>query len=43
MRPPGGPMEERYVAVAAQFASQAKYWNNPTGGREAAKFLKSCG
>jgi len=39
----GRPMEARYIAIAVQSSSQAKYWNNPQGWREVVKFLKSCG
>ena len=39
----GRPIKERYIAIAVQSSSQAKYWNNPAGWREVVKFLKSCG
>jgi len=34
---------ERYVCIAAQSTTQAKYWNNPNGWREIVKFLKDQG
>jgi autotransporter strand-loop-strand O-heptosyltransferase len=37
------PIPEPYVCVAVQSSSQAKYWNNPTGWRELAAFLKEAG
>jgi autotransporter strand-loop-strand O-heptosyltransferase len=37
------PIPERYVCIAAQSTTQAKYWNNPTGWREIVTFLKEAG
>ncbi len=37
------PIPERYVSIAAQSTTQAKYWNNPTGWREIVEFLKQHG
>lgn len=37
------PIPERYVCIAAQSTTQAKYWNNPTGWREIVEFLKQHG
>lgn len=37
------PIAERYVVIAAQSTTQAKYWNNPTGWREIVAFLKDHG
>jgi autotransporter strand-loop-strand O-heptosyltransferase len=37
------PMAERYVCIATQSTTQAKYWNNPHGWREIVKFLKEAG
>ena len=37
------PVPERYVCIAAQSTTQAKYWNNPNGWRELVKFLKENG
>lgn len=37
------PIPERYVCIAAQSTTQAKYWNNPTGWREIVEFLKQNG
>jgi autotransporter strand-loop-strand O-heptosyltransferase len=37
------PIPERYVCVAAQSTTQAKYWNNPSGWREVVAFLKEAG
>jgi autotransporter strand-loop-strand O-heptosyltransferase len=37
------PIAERYVCIAAQSSSQAKYWNNPSGWLEIVKFLKDSG
>ena len=34
---------EKYVCIAAQSSSQAKYWNNPSGWYEVVKFLKENG
>lgn len=34
---------EKYVCIAAQASSQAKYWNNPSGWIEVVKFLKDNG
>ena len=39
----GRPMAERYVCIATQSTSQAKYWNNPHGWRELVRFLKDAG
>lgn len=36
-------IKEKYVCIAAQSSSQAKYWNNPYGWREVIKFLKDNG
>lgn len=36
-------IRERYVCIAAQASSQAKYWNNPNGWYETIKYLKSLG
>lgn len=36
-------IKEKYVCIAAQSSSQAKYWNNPYGWREVIKFLKANG
>ncbi len=36
-------MTERYVCIATQSTSQAKYWNNPHGWREVIKGLKESG
>jgi autotransporter strand-loop-strand O-heptosyltransferase len=40
---PDRPMEERYVCIAVQSTTQAKYWNNPSGWREIVSFLKQAG
>jgi autotransporter strand-loop-strand O-heptosyltransferase len=37
------PIPERYVAIAAQSTTQAKYWNNPNGWREIVAYLKENG
>jgi autotransporter strand-loop-strand O-heptosyltransferase len=37
------PLRERYVCIATQSTTQAKYWNNPHGWREIVGFLKSAG
>jgi len=34
---------EKYVCIAAQSSSQAKYWNNPHGWREVIRFLRDNG
>lgn len=36
-------IREKYVCIAAQSSSQAKYWNNPSGWYEVVKFLKENG
>ena len=36
-------IKEKYVCIAAQSSSQAKYWNNPFGWFEVVRFLKSQG
>ncbi len=36
-------IKEKYVCIACQSSSQAKYWNNPYGWREVIKFLKANG
>ena len=36
-------IKEKYVCIAAQSSSQAKYWNNPFGWMEVIKFLKDNG
>ncbi|MDD3886406.1 MAG: autotransporter strand-loop-strand O-heptosyltransferase [Victivallaceae bacterium] len=36
-------IKEKYVCIAAQSSSQAKYWNNPYGWRGVIKFLKDNG
>ncbi len=36
-------IKEKYVCIAAQSSSQAKYWNNPFGWREVVNFLKDNG
>ena len=38
-----GQIKEKYVCIAAQSSSQAKYWNNPFGWREVVNFLKDNG
>ena len=40
---PGRPIADRYVCIATQSTSQAKYWNNPHGWREVIKHLKDSG
>lgn len=37
------PIAEKYVCIAAQSTTQAKYWNNPDGWREIVAFLKQSG
>jgi autotransporter strand-loop-strand O-heptosyltransferase len=37
------PMAGRYVCIATQSTTQAKYWNNPHGSRESVKFLREVG
>lgn len=37
------PIPEKYVVVAAQSTTQAKYWNHPTGWLETVKHLKEQG
>jgi autotransporter strand-loop-strand O-heptosyltransferase len=37
------PIGERYVCIAAQSTTQAKYWNNPFGWREIIRFLTDAG
>ncbi len=37
------PIDERYVCIATQSTTQAKYWNNPNGWREVVVFLKAAG
>lgn len=37
------PIPEKYVCIAAQSSSQAKYWNNPHGWRAVIDFLKAEG
>ena len=37
------PIAERYVCIAVQATSGAKYWNNPNGWREVIGFLKENG
>ena len=36
-------IKEKYVVIAAQSSSQAKYWNNPFGWMTVVKFLKDNG
>lgn len=36
-------IREKYVCIAAQSSSQAKYWNNPLGWHTVVKFLKENG
>ena len=36
-------IKEKYVCIAAQSSSQAKYWNNPFGWREVIRFLRENG
>ena len=36
-------IKEKYVCIAAQSSSQAKYWNNPFGWMEVVRFLKENG
>ncbi|MCQ2396499.1 MAG: autotransporter strand-loop-strand O-heptosyltransferase [Lentisphaeria bacterium] len=36
-------IKEKYVCIAAQSSSQAKYWNNPFGWMTVVKFLKDNG
>jgi len=40
---PGRPLAERYVCIAMQSTTQAKYWNNPFGWREIIRFLNEAG
>jgi autotransporter strand-loop-strand O-heptosyltransferase len=40
---PDRPIEERYVCIAVQSTTQAKYWNNPFGWREIVRFLTEAG
>ena len=42
-RSPDRPIPDRYVCIAAQSTTQAKYWNNPFGWREVISFLKAEG
>jgi len=37
------PIAERYVCIAVQATSAAKYWNNPYGWRDVIEFLKKNG
>jgi autotransporter strand-loop-strand O-heptosyltransferase len=37
------PINEKYVCIAVQSSSQAKYWNNPRGWAEVVAFLKAHG
>ncbi len=37
------PIAERYVVIATQSTTQAKYWNNPTGWHDIVAFLKEAG
>ena len=37
------PIVERYVCIAVQSTTQAKYWNNPFGWREIIRFLTDSG
>ncbi len=37
------PIAERYVCIATQSTTQAKYWNNPPGWREIIAFLRQSG
>jgi autotransporter strand-loop-strand O-heptosyltransferase len=37
------PIPERYVCIATQATTQAKYWNNSDGWREIVKFLVGAG
>ena len=39
----GRPLAERYVCIAVQSTTQAKYWNNPFGWREIIRFLNEAG
>jgi len=41
--PGGRPIPQRYVCIAVQSTTQAKYWNNPFGWREVVRFLKDAG
>ena len=36
-------IKEKYVCIAAQSSSQAKYWNNPYGWMSVVQFLKDNG
>ena len=40
---PDRPIPERYVCIAVQSTTQAKYWNNPFGWREIVRFLNDAG
>jgi autotransporter strand-loop-strand O-heptosyltransferase len=40
---PGRPIPQRYVCIAVQSTTQAKYWNNPFGWREVIRFLREAG
>ncbi len=40
---PDRPIAERYVCIAVQSTTQAKYWNNPFGWREIVRFLHDAG
>jgi autotransporter strand-loop-strand O-heptosyltransferase len=40
---PDRPMAERYVCIAVQSTTQAKYWNSPFGWREIVRFLSEAG
>ena len=40
---PDRPIPERYVCIATQSTTQAKYWNNPFGWREIVRFLNEAG
>ena len=37
------PIPEKYVCIAVQSTTQAKYWNHPTGWREIVSYLKDQG
>ncbi len=37
------PIAEPYVCIAVQSSTQCKYWNNPGGWREIARFLREAG
>jgi len=36
-------IKEKYIVIATQASSQAKYWNNPFGWDEVIEYLKKCG